>query len=86
MRSLLMQKSNKGFILALWREPRVWDPEAVKSLETPGAETSLRLAAPADITVYEPLAGPEPSQTLPQVDKIRVSVADSPVLLLIRSR
>ncbi|GJD64254.1 calcium-binding protein [Methylobacterium frigidaeris] len=81
VRSLLMQKSSGEFVVALWREPDVWNEATMQAIK-PSAETvQLQLGSAADASIYDPLTGAVATRTAPGVRNLDLTVVDHPVFV-----
>lgn len=58
-RYLLTQKRTGQFVLLLWRDVAVYDPERQVRLPVEPSNITLRLAEQADLRVYRPTQGPK---------------------------
>jgi hypothetical protein len=66
LHSLLLQKRDGTFYLALWRATDVWDPEAQTELDSPGGEVTLEFGRQVKSAVtYLPNASNTPVDTIP---------------------
>jgi hypothetical protein len=80
--SLLMQKSNGTFELAVWAEPDIWDQptkSAIAARETPVSVTLGSIAA--TINVYDPLKRDTPIATFHDTNKVTVGLTDHPMIV-----
>ncbi len=57
---LLTQKRDGRFVLLLWRDASIWDPEQQQATPVTAADVTVRLDAPYDLTVYRPSDGADP--------------------------
>ena len=80
--SMLLEKSNGNFDLAVWQEPEIWDPATNSEVVAPNTPVTITLAqAAASVEVFDPLNGSTPIQTLTDVTTITVGVTDHPLIL-----
>jgi choice-of-anchor C domain-containing protein len=85
VRSMLMQKSSGEFVLALWREPDVWNETAGVAIQPGGESVSIKLAAPANIAIYDPLVTDLATGSLAGARSLALTVTDHPVLLVLNA-
>ncbi|MET7245588.1 calcium-binding protein [Methylobacterium sp. EM32] len=81
VRSLLMQKSSGEFVVALWREPDVWNEATMQAITPSGETVKLQLGAAADASIYDPLAGAAATRTAAGVRSLDLTVVDHPVFV-----
>ena len=80
--SLLLQKSNGAFDLAVWQEPEIWDNAADAQLPAPTTFSTITLAqAAAAIEVFDPLVGTVPIASYSDTDQVTIGVSDHPVIV-----
>lgn len=80
--SLLLQKSNGSFDLAVWQEPEIWDNAANTQLAAPTIDSTITLAqAAASIEVFDPLLGTAPIATYTDTNQITIGVSDHPIIV-----
>ncbi|MGY2704703.1 hypothetical protein ACVW2K_004287 [Nocardioides sp. HB32] len=58
-RYLLTQQRDGRFVLLLWRDVRIYDPDQQKRIPVTPADVTIRLDVPHDLTVYRPTDGPD---------------------------
>ena len=80
--SLLLQKKDGGFVLALWNETPMWDRAHGTPVTEPPAHVELDFGALASrVEVYDPLVSASPLESHRNLRRIDVSVPDHPVLI-----
>ncbi len=80
--SLLLQKKDGRFVLALWNETPIWNRATGTPLESPPANVGLDLGTNASrIDVYDPLVSATPLASHRDVRTLDVAVPDHPILL-----
>ena len=80
--SLLLEKSDETFWLALWNETRLADATAPIDIAVPNHTVTLSLAATAgSVTIYDPLTGISAVQSASAVQSIQLSLPDHPILV-----
>ena len=75
-------KADGSHVLAVWAEPRIWDPAGRRAIAAPEQAVQVTLDRAYDtVQVYDPLAGAAPLQTLTGVDRVSLGVTDHPVFI-----
>jgi len=83
--SLLLQKKDGRFVLALWNETPMWDRAKGTPVTNPSANVELDFGASAShVDVYDPLVSAAPLESHRNVRRLDVSVPDHPVLIEVR--
>jgi len=79
--SLLLEKSDGTFWLALWNETRLSGPTAPVDIGVPSHTVTLTLASGAGITVYDPLTGIAAIQSATAAQSLQIALPDHPILV-----
>ena len=80
--SMLLEKSDGSFWLALWNEARLSGPTSPTNITVPNHTVTLSLATTAGtVQIFDPLTGTSSLQTLTNVGTLAVSVPDHPILV-----
>ena len=80
--SLLLEKSDGTFWLALWNETRLSGPTYPVDVIVPNHTVTLTLASTASsITVYDPMTGTSAVESLGSTATAQVSLPDHPILI-----
>ena len=79
--SLLLEKSDGSFWLALWNETRLSGPTSPTDIAVPNHTVTLILAGAANIEIYDPLTGATAIQSATGASAITLSVPDHPILV-----
>ncbi|MFC7692691.1 hypothetical protein ACFQY5_27055 [Paeniroseomonas aquatica] len=79
--SMLMEKSSGDYVLAIWREPDVWNEVAGQAITPAGVTVTLQLPGKANAAVYDPMSGPAAVQTAVGVTNLQMSVTDHPIFV-----
>ena len=75
-------KSDGSYVVAVWAEPRIWDPAGRKAIAAPEASVEVRFNTAYDtVKLYDPLAQSTPIRTLNGVDRVTFGVTDRPLLI-----
>ena len=80
--SLLLEKSDGTFWLALWNETRLSGPSAPTDVVVPNHTVTLNLASMASsVTIYDPLSGTTAVQSATSTQTVQISLPDHPILI-----
>lgn len=80
--SLLMEKSNGTYFLAVWNERPLWDVALLKDIAVAPVPVSLDLGRAAGaVRLYDPLTSSAASSTAKAVSHIVLSVPDHPIFV-----
>ena len=80
--SLLMEKSDGSFWLAVWNEARLSGPNSPAQITVANHNVTLNLGANAQtIEVFDPMTGTTAVQTVSNVSSVTLSLPDHPVLV-----
>jgi hypothetical protein len=80
--SLLLEKSDGSFWLALWNETRLSGPSSPTDISVPSHQVTLTLQNPASsVIVYDPLTGTTAVQSASQASSVSVALPDHPILV-----
>ena len=82
--SLLLEKSDGSFWLAVWNETRLSGPTSPTDISVPNHTVTLSLAGPANIEIYDPLTGTSVIQSATGATSVSLSVPDHPILVEIQ--
>jgi hypothetical protein len=82
---LLLQRSDGGFDLILWREVSSYDRRAHTDIANEPSQTSLNIGPPVHtITLYEPVVQAQPLKTFDGVGSVQLQIPDHPLVLEIK--
>ena len=85
-KSLLVQKTDGGFVLIVWCEPTIWDPNGLSDIEAPTQTATVTFGETArSVVVYDPLVGDTPIRTASNAASVDVPVSDHPVLIVLNA-
>jgi hypothetical protein len=80
--SMLLEKSDGTFWLAIWNEARLSGPSSAATITVPNHTVTLGLASTAGtVRIFDPMNGTSAQQTLSDVGTLSVSVPDHPILV-----
>src|SRR5579859_3549419 len=82
--SLLLEKSDGSYWLAVWNETRLSGPTSPTDISVPNHTVTLTLAGTANIQVFDPLTGTSSVQSANGTTSIALSVPDHPILVEIQ--
>ena len=81
---LLLARPDGTHVLLLWAEPIIWDPAQNIDKVSPPRNTTVRFGADRhDVSVYDPLLGPEPISRQAAAGEVSVTLTDHPILVAI---
>ena len=84
--SLVMEKSNGTFDIAVWNEPDIWDVNNVREIAAPTSTVTVNLgAAFGSVKVYDPLTGTSAVQSLSNVGQLQLGLTDHPLIIEVGS-
>lgn len=82
--SLLLQKSDGTYDLAVWAEPQIWDQNTMQETQAPASSVTVNLGATyGSVQVIDPMQGSTPVQTLSNVSSVNLSLTDHPLIVQI---
>ncbi|UPG72146.1 hypothetical protein MVG78_16720 [Roseomonas gilardii subsp. gilardii] len=80
--SLLFEKSDGIYELAIWNEQQIWDSTTNTEIATEATTVTVSLGQVfATVTVYDPLEGTDAIATYSNVSSISVSINDHPLII-----
>ncbi|PCD01724.1 hypothetical protein COC42_16565 [Sphingomonas spermidinifaciens] len=80
--SMTLSKGEGVFDIAVWRDAVLWDGKAKKEIEIAPATMTLDFGSvQKTVYVYDPLKGLDPVAVYHDVDRISLSVGDSPLIV-----
>jgi hypothetical protein len=68
-------------VLAVWREPDVWNEVAGQAITPAGVAINLHLPGNANAAIYDPMVGAAALQTAASVTNLQMSVTDHPIFV-----
>jgi hypothetical protein len=80
LHTVLLEKSDGSFYLALWRPSSLWDRQALVRLDPADTPLTVRLDHDAELAVYRPTAGADPV-TQTEANAVTLGVGADPVIL-----
>jgi len=81
VRTLLMQKSSGEYVLALWREPDIWNEATQKPLASTSSSFTLKIGAGAEYSVYDPLLGTTAIRHETSASGLDLTMTDHPLFV-----
>lgn len=83
--SLLLQKRDGSYVLALWNETPIWDRAKGTPVTEPPAHVEVDFGAAASrVDLYDPLDSASPFESHRNIRRLDVSVPDHPVLIEVK--
>ncbi|MDT8333520.1 hypothetical protein RQ831_20925 [Roseomonas gilardii] len=80
--SLLFEKSDGTYELAVWNEQQIWDSTTNTEIATEATTVTVSLGQVfATVTVYDPLDGTDAIATYSNVSSISISINDHPLII-----
>ena len=80
--SLLMEKSNGAFDLAVWNEPTIWNSSTESEIGAAGSNVTVQLGGTyATVEVFDPMSGTGPIETLNNVSQVALTLYDHPLIV-----
>jgi hypothetical protein len=86
VRRLVLQKPDGTYVVALWRLASVWDPDRRRPLPVAARTVALELPDAARVTRADPLASPRLRPVALRGGRVRVKLAEAPLLLHVTPR
>ena len=79
--TLLMQKSSGEYVLALWREPDVWDAATEQQIQASTESFTLNTGSATEFSVYDPLVGDTAIRREVSSTGLALTMTDHPVFI-----
>ena len=86
VRRLVLQKPDGTYVVALWRLASVWDPDRRRPLPVDARTVAFELPDAARVTRADPLASPGLRPVALRGGRVRVKLAEAPLLLHVTPR
>ena len=85
IRSLLMERGDKVFVLALWQDPLLWDTNTQRSIGVAAQQALVSFGVTArSAQVYDPLVGLTATANYTNAGGITTMVPDHPIFIFIQ--
>ena len=82
MRALVLRKTDKKYLVALWPTAAIWDPVARTEVVPPTLNLNVRFGEPVtSASVYRPVVSSAAQSTAATPTSVPVSLSDEPVVL-----
>lgn len=82
---LLLEKSDGTFDLILWAESAIWNPADKAEITAPVATSTVKFAQRhKTVLIFDPLRGTAPIASYHDVQSVRVTLSDHPIVVEIR--
>ena len=80
--SMALANSDGTFDIAVWNEPQIWDAATTSETASAAASVTVQFGSTyASVSVYDPMSGTAPIETLTDVSAIQLSVTDHPLVI-----
>ncbi len=80
--SMLLEKSNGTYDIAVWQEPEIWDITTNSEIAAPVTPVTITLGQEAaSVEVYDPLISANPVEILTNVSQVTIRVSDHPLIV-----
>jgi hypothetical protein len=86
LRRLVLQKSDRTYLVALWRTTSVWDTDLRRPLYVRPRAVSVRIPGAARVELADPVASSSTRRLRLRDGRVRVGVAGRPLILRVTSR
>jgi hypothetical protein len=81
-KSMLLEKSNGAFDIAVWNEAPDWSSVTHSEIRTPMAASTVSFGETAEtVKVFDPVVGSKPIQTLHNVNQVQVRHTNHPLVV-----
>jgi hypothetical protein len=86
-KTMLFQRSDGGFTLAIWAEPPIWAESSHSPVVAPTTTVTVSFdPAAKSLAVFDPLIGSSPIQTYDHARVIKVAISDHPVMVRVMAQ
>ncbi|HEY3697178.1 hypothetical protein, partial [Phenylobacterium sp.] len=80
--SMLLEKSDGTYVLAVWAEPQIWNNTSHTEIAAPTQTATVTLPASfGEVKVFDPLSGPSAIAAYSNASTVQVAVSDHPILI-----
>jgi hypothetical protein len=80
--SMLLEKSDGSFYLAVWAEPAIWNPTTLQEIAVASTPVTVNLGQVAgSVEVYDPLIGTAPIASYMDVSEVTLGITDHPLII-----
>ncbi len=84
--SMAIAQSNGTFDIAVWNEPQIWNATTTSETIAAPVPITVQLGGTyASVSVYDPMVGPAPIETVSNVSALQLSVTDHPLIIKLGS-
>jgi hypothetical protein len=81
LRTLVLQRADGSYVIALWRLASVWDRDARAPISVPGGQVELNIQDAKSVGVIEPMVSTTETPLSLSEGRVAVDVAGDPLLL-----
>ncbi|RAK60736.1 hypothetical protein DJ021_13420 [Phenylobacterium hankyongense] len=78
---MLFQEGNGAKDIVVWAEPDIWNENTNTEIAAPNTPVTIDLATAANVTIYDPMKGTAPVQSLGTTSHITFNVTDHPLIV-----
>ena len=84
--SLLLQKADGSYVVAVWAEPQIWNNTTHSEIAAPSQTVTLSLPTSyGAVQVFDPLTGTTPISSFSSVSSVQFTLTDHPILISLAS-
>ena len=84
--SLLLQKADGSYVVAVWAEPQIWNNTTHSEIAAPSKTVTLSLPTSyGAVQVFDPLTGTTPISSFSSVSSVQFTLTDHPILISLAS-
>ena len=83
---MLLQEGDGTKDIVVWAEPDIWNTSTHTPIAAPNTPITIDLATAANVTIYDPMKGSTPVQSLGTTSHITFDVTDHPLIVEIKKR
>src|SRR5262249_51854496 len=74
-------QGNGTYDIVVWAEPDIWNENTNSPIAAPNTPISLTLGSAANVSIYDPMSGSTPVQSLGTTSQVNVNVVDHPIII-----
>jgi hypothetical protein len=82
---MLYQEGNGAKDIVVWAEPDIWNESTNTPITAPNTPITIDLATAANVTIYDPMKGTTPVQSLGVTSHITFNVTDHPLIVEVKA-
>jgi hypothetical protein len=85
VRTMLMQKASGDYVMAVWREPDIWDQNLDRAITASSVNVNLTFAKAANLAEYDPIAGSAAVRTATGANNFSFGLIDHAVFVEVKA-